>query len=244
MSSPAGAAPAALTFSAVTKHYAGRPVLNNLNLMITARATALVGVNGAGKSTLLRASLDLIGIDAGSIAIDGLDHRSPQARANLAYLPERFLPPHYLNGRELLRALQRLHGGAYDEAAAVACCRALDFDPALLERRARDYSKGMTQKLGLAACLLARRSLLILDEPLSGLDPLARRYCCEQLAAEKMRGTGLLFSTHTLHGLEALCDWVVVMHAGRIIFDDTLPVLKALHPTGTADEALLELIAG
>lgn len=233
----------ALCFTNVSKTYAGRPALDHINLKIEAHcATALVGVNGAGKSTLLRASLDLTGLDAGTIEIAGIDHRLAGARVDLAYLPERFVPPHYLTGRELLQTLLRLHGVHYDDLAAATECRALNLDVAALTRRARDYSKGMAQKLGLAACLLARRSLLILDEPFSGLDPVARQHSCARLFTEKAHGTTLLFSTHSCHEIDALCDQVVVIDAGRIVFNDTLPALRARHPTGNTEQALLTLM--
>jgi ABC-type multidrug transport system ATPase subunit len=232
--------PPALRCSEVRKTYAGRLALDDISFTLEAGAsTALVGLNGAGKSTLLRTCLDLIGLDAGRIEIAGIDHRHPAARDHLAYLPERFVPPHYLSGRELLRTLLALHGIHYDETAATAECRALNLDIAALSRRARDYSKGMAQKLGLAACLLAQRSLMILDEPFSGLDPLARRHCGERLLAEKARGTTLFFSTHSFHELTALCDRVVVMHAGRIVFDDTLAASRC---AGDPEQAFLGMI--
>ncbi len=232
-----------LRFLAVTKAYGGRDVLSNINLEIPrGTSTALLGLNGAGKSTLLRLALDLCAPDSGEVTLSGVPAHQPSARKNLAYLPERFLPPHYLTGAELLKTLLQQHAVDYDPAAALTECQQLDFDPRALQRRARDYSQGMTQKLGLIACLLARREFLILDEPMSGLDPLAHRLCCARLRAAQAAGITLLFSSHALHDVARLAERVVVLHAGRVAFDDQITVLRARDPAQNLEQAFLEMI--
>jgi len=234
---------AALTVSAVTKRYRQRPVLDGVSFQVPGgAATALLGVNGAGKSTLIRAVLDLIDIDAGSIDIFGQAHHRARSRAPLAYLGERFLSPHFARGREVLTLLCRLHGVDFDHARAVAECQALELDPSALERPAREYSKGMMQKLGLVACLLANRPLLLLDEPMSGLDPQARALIRERLRALRTAGTTIFFSTHALRDVGELCDRVIVLHAGRVRFDGPVGDLALLHPTRDLERAFLALI--
>jgi ABC-2 type transport system ATP-binding protein len=177
------AAPA-LAFRGVGKSFGQRVVLADINLEIArGEALGLVGVNGAGKTTLLRALLDLARPDQGSIEVFGTPASQADARQHLSYLAERFSPPGFATGLELLRYLLALHGLTFDLAQAREQALALDLDPAALARPARHYSKGMAQKLGLIACVLARRPLLVLDEPMSGLDPRARARFKRCLAA-------------------------------------------------------------
>lgn len=233
-----------LRYAAVSKAYGGTPVLIDINLEIgRGTSTALLGLNGAGKSTLLRLALDLVAPDKGDITLAGRPARSPAARERLAYLPESFVPPHYLTGAELLKILLTQHGIAYDEPAAFVECRQLEFDPAALSCRAREYSKGMAQKLGLIACLLARCEFLLLDEPMSGLDPLAHRLCSLRLRAAQATGTTILFSSHTLHDVHLLCERIVILHEGMIAFDDHIEALVALDPTRDLERAFLRVIA-
>ena len=232
-----------LVLEGVTKTYNGKPVLRSVDFMLDRGiATALVGVNGAGKSTLIRAILDLLALDSGTIRINNIPHQREAARKSVAYLPERFTAPHYLTGRELLRGLLSLHDVVFDEHAATNECRLLDLDPAVLDQRTRHYSKGMTQKLGLIACTLSKCDLLLLDEPLSGLDPVANRDYCDRLRKLKAGGTTLFFSTHALAEVAQICDRVVVMHAGHIAFDGTVAALCKGVPSGDPNAALLALI--
>ena len=161
----------------------------------------------------------------------------------MSYLAERFVPPPYLTGAELLRHLLALHGLAYDAATAVAEASALQLCPAALSASIRTYSKGMAQKLGLVACVLARRPLLVLDEPMSGLDPAARALFKQRLHALKLAGTALFFSTHQLTDLEPLCDRVVLIDAGRVLFDGPPATLLAQTATTDLERAFLRCIA-
>src|SRR4030065_2027216 len=118
-------------------------------------------MNGAGKTTLIKCLLDFCDIDGGEIRIFGIPHRETRARKPLAYLPESFLPPHSLTGRDFVKYMLALREQPYDEAAARAMCAALDLDAQALDRQARTYSKGMTQKLGFGAGLLCSAGLFI-----------------------------------------------------------------------------------
>src|SRR5688572_25027536 len=159
----------ALDLKGVTKSFLRMPAVSQLDLAIPAGAIfALVGINGAGKTTLIKCVLDFCELDSGHIEIFGVNHRTPHARSRLSFLPERFNPPFYLKGRDFLRYLLKLHGRQYDEAEAKAMLSDLDLDHGALDKPVREYSKGMTQKLGLIACFLAHKDLYVLDEPLSG----------------------------------------------------------------------------
>ena len=245
MNEPAAAGDGAplLACRGVHKAFGGRPALTGIDLVLRrGDAVALVGLNGAGKSTLLRIALDLLAPDAGEVRIDGRPAREPRARTSVAYLPERCVPPRNLTGAELISLLLDQHGVDFDPAAAARECTALDLDPAALGRRAHDYSKGMAQKLALVACLLAGRDLLVLDEPMSGLDPRAHRAARTRLAAARAAGTTLLMSSHALHDVAALCERVVVLHGGRIVFDDRITAFAARAPGGDLEAAFLATI--
>lgn len=230
----------ALEFRAVAKSFAGQQVLEDVNFeLASGEALGLIGVNGAGKTTLLRALLDLARPDSGTIKVFDTPSHDPSARAHLSYLAERFNPPGFVTGNELLRYLLALHGQTLVIADAQAEAVALDLEPAALARPVREYSKGMTQKLGLIACILARRSLLVLDEPMSGLDPRARALFKRRLLAQKALGTTLFFSTHLLVDVEALCDRIVVLDHAHLVFVGTPAVFLERYAADNLEDAFL-----
>ena len=165
----------ALRISKLTKSYASAIALTDLSLEVAAGDFfGLVGENGAGKTTLIKCALDFCDVGGGSIEIFGTPHRQTAARSRIAFLPERFVPHYFLSGRDFLRYTCELHRRDYDETRVREMLEALELAVGALDKPVRAYSKGMTQKLGLAACLLSEKDLYILDEPTSGLDPKAR----------------------------------------------------------------------
>jgi ABC-2 type transport system ATP-binding protein len=209
----------ALRIKALEKRYGKTAALAGVDLELAAgESFGLVGANGAGKTTLIKCILDLISCDAGAIEIFGIAAQNPAARRRLAYLPERFNPPHYLRAREFLALMGELTGERYDDRAVVTLLEELQLDRSVLGQPVRTLSKGMTQKLGLAGCLLARRDLYLLDEPMSGLDPAARvavKSVLRRLAAE---GRTLFFTSHVLADVEELCSSIAVLERGRVGF--------------------------
>ena len=144
-----------LEFAGVAKRYGAREVLHGVSFAVTrGEAVGLIGVNGAGKTTLIRGLLDRIRFDAGAVTLAGRAHTARAARAAVAYLPERFNPPAFATGAEVLAYLNALHGHPYDPARAAAEAAALELDVEALARPCREYSKGMAQKLGLIAAVL------------------------------------------------------------------------------------------
>jgi ABC-2 type transport system ATP-binding protein len=217
----------ALRFADVTKHYTNTRALADFSLEVRpGEFFGVIGVNGAGKTTLLKSLLDFCSIDSGSIEIFGVPHRLTRARARLAFLPERFNPPFYLTGRDFLRYMFSLHRVAYDAMSVERVFSALDLDIAALSKPARAYSKGMTQKLGLAACLLSGKELLVLDEPASGLDPKARALFKQELARLHEGRRTVFFSSHALADVEQLCDGLAVVHEGQLRFAGTPDALR------------------
>ena len=212
----------ALKFEKVVKRYGKQEVLSDVSLQLEeGEYLGLVGVNGAGKTTLIKCLLDFVAVTKGNIGIFGLPHTETNARRRLAFLPEKFMPPYYLTGQDFLEYMLRLHNVPYAEKQVMAILEILDLDPSALRKPVRQFSKGMSQKLGLAACLLSGKELLILDEPMSGLDPMARARLKRYLIGLKGKGTSLFFSTHLLADVEALCDRIIILHGGRVCFAGT-----------------------
>ena len=201
--------------SGLAKRFGKAEVLRGVDLEVApGEFLGLAGVNGAGKTTLIKCLLDFCAVDGGRIELFGIPHTEPRSRARLTFLPERFVPPYYLTGRDFLSFMLQLQQRRYDETEVAAMLAALDLDPGALGRPVRAYSKGMTQKLGLAASFLARRDFYVLDEPMSGLDPKARACVKALLADLRARGRTLLFTSHALTDIEEISDRMIVLHQG------------------------------
>jgi ABC-2 type transport system ATP-binding protein len=240
----AGAAPAfALRAEGLVKRYGTRSALDRVSLTVAPGVAAgLVGANGAGKTTFLKCVLDLCHFEAGEVELFGVPSRLAAARARLAYLPERFMPPHYLLGREFLQMTLALGGGAWNAERARALAEALELEAQALERPVRQLSKGMTQKLGLAACFLLERDLYVLDEPMSGLDPAARVAVKSVLARLQQAGRGLFFTSHVLADVEELCATLAVLEGGTLRFTGTPAQLRSQTGETSLERAFLACI--
>ncbi len=237
--------PAAIEIRGLDARYGRAPVLHAIDLTLRQGETVgLIGLNGAGKTTLLKSILMLTAPTAGSVRLFGEPHQAPGSRERLAYLPERFQPPGHLCGHDFIRLSLAFYYLPADPAAAAALAKALDFDPQALARPIRSYSKGMGQKLGLLATLLTERPLLILDEPMSGLDPKARIGLRQELARHRERGHAILMSSHELTDHDQLCDRVAVLHRGRLGYVGPPAELKRRERAPTLETAFLAAIAG
>jgi len=234
---------AALRVAGLRKRFGMREVLAGIELEVRAGAAfGLVGVNGAGKTTLLKCVLDLASFDAGQVEIFGVPSHASGARRRLSYVPERFMPPHYLRGREFLQMMLALAGDTYDEAHAVALLLKLELDAEVLGRPVRQLSKGMTQKLGLAACFLVERDLVLLDEPMSGLDPAGRVAVKSVLRQLDSRGRTLFFTSHVLADVEELCSSIAVLDRGAIRYSGAPADLCARTGEAQLERAFLRCI--
>ena len=233
----------ALEISELAKTYGKFSVLSALSLsVLPGECFGLVGMNGAGKTTLIKCLLDFCDIDSGEIRLFGVTHRETRARQPLAFLPEHFMPPQALTGRNFLRYMAALREQPYREDDALAMCAALDLDAQALARSARSYSKGMAQKLGLAACLLSGADLFVLDEPMSGLDPKARARLKQQLNRAKQAGKTIFFSSHVLADVEELCDRMAILHQGKLAFIGTPAACRENYQAQTLEAAYLACI--
>ena len=173
----------------------------------------MLGRAGAGKSGLLRAIAGLARLRAGTIRVFGDPPERPATRARLAYLPASFNPPGYLRGHDFVRLVLACHGGRVRRARTTLLAEQLGLDPELLNRPLRSCAKGVAQRLGVLAVLLTGRPLLVLDEPMRGLAPGARRLVKAQLAAGR-RGRTLVLSSPIASDLEDLCDRIAIFRQG------------------------------
>ncbi|MBL8642498.1 MAG: ABC transporter ATP-binding protein [Rhodospirillaceae bacterium] len=209
---------APLAVENVSTSYGKRQILNNISFSLTpGECFGLIGLNGIGKTTLIRSILALRDA-AGSITFFGELNASAKARRHLVYLPEKFQPSPQLYGWEHLSIHMDYFGQRVDKGAAREMAKGLDLDPTALDRKVRTYSKGMGQKLGLLGTLLVTAPLMILDEPMSGLDPRARVMLKDRLMEARNAGRTIFFSSHILADIEEICDRIAILHAGKIIY--------------------------
>jgi len=240
-----GAVPSfALEAERVDVRYGRRAALDGLSLSVgRGEVFGLIGLNGAGKTTLIKAALDLVRPDAGTIRLFGRPSSDAPARAAVSFLPELFRPSALLTGWDFLALTLAFYGRALDRTRAVARARALAFDPDLLDQRVGTYSKGTGQKIGLIGALLPECPLLILDEPMSGLDPEARGALKRAFADEAAAGRTVFFSSHVLADVDEICHRIGVLHRGRLLFAGHPADFRAHHPGVTLEDAFLSAIA-
>jgi ABC-2 type transport system ATP-binding protein len=231
----------ALAINGLTKDYAvgfwrKRPyrALDGLTLDVEpGEVFGFLGPNGAGKTTTLKLLMQLVFPTAGSAEILGRPLGDVGARRRLGYLPENPYFYDYLTGEELLAYFAALFGYASADARARAG-RLLDEVGIGAERRLqlRKYSKGMLQRIGIAQALLNDPELVILDEPMSGLDPLGRRDVRSLILRLRDRGCTVFFSSHVLSDAEALCSRVAILAKGRLVTTGRLADLVAFQARG------------
>lgn len=233
----------AIDFKGVCKRFGDHDALRSVSFAVPSGAVfGLVGLNGAGKTTLIKSLMDFSFPDSGEVLIFAQPATEALARGAVAYLSERFIPPAYLTGLEYLRMMSRLYGVTSDAERIDAAAAAIDLDAKYLSKRVGTYSKGSGQKLGIAAVLLSEQRLLVLDEPMSGLDPRARACLKEQIKAAQRRGATVLFSSHSLADVDELCDSFAVLHEGAIRFLGGAADLRSRTGAATLDAAFLKVI--
>jgi ABC-2 type transport system ATP-binding protein len=235
----------ALTVSDISYSVAGLDILKQLSIEVECgHYFAIAGINGAGKSTLIKLVLDLIRPrPGGSIRIFGLDNDDPQCRLQLAYLPEKFDVKKNISGRQYLEFIAAVYHRKADLRRLAELAEGLDFPPDRLGSRVGGYSKGMVQKLGLLSCLMLERQLLILDEPLSGLDPRARYHFKEVMHELKSSGHTVLYSTHLLADTEELCDRFGILHDGEMKYQGTPAECMQRYQADTLEKAYMACIS-
>jgi ABC-2 type transport system ATP-binding protein len=219
--------PAAIKTQHLTKRYGSFEALHNLDLEVAkGEVLGYLGPNGAGKTTTIRLLLGLIKPSEGEAEIFGLDaqRQKEAAHRRLAYVPgEASLWPS-LTGAETLGLLGKIHG-TVDEKYRKQLIEKFDFDPS---KKVRACSKGNRQKLNLIAAFMTRADLLMLDEPSSGLDPLMEQVFQGCVQEAKNNGQTVFLSSHILSEVEALCDRVAILRAGKLVEIGTLAQIRHL----------------
>jgi len=190
-----------------------------------------VGPNGAGKTTTFKSILGFVSPTEGKIELLGKEHTNSEARRRIGYLPENPYFYDYLTGEELLRYMGELQGlprKVLNERTD-ELLRKVSMEHAK-KLQMRKYSKGMLQRIGVAQALINDPEFLILDEPMSGLDPIGRREIKDLILEEKRKGKTILLSSHMLSDVEALCDRVGIIMGGTVIKIGKIgDLLKEIH---------------
>ena len=234
----------ALSICDLSYSISGVDILDTLNLQIPeASYFAIAGVNGAGKSTLIKLILDLIRPSSvGELKIFDQPNKQTGCRDQLAYLPEKFDVKRSVSGWQYLDFVASIYGIAHDRKQTSELAARLDIEPKWLESKIGSYSKGMVQKLGLVSCFMLDRKLLILDEPLSGLDPRARYHFKQLLQAVKSQGMTILYSTHLLADAEENCDQFGILHQGEMKFIGTPADCMQRYQADSLEQAYMQCI--
>lgn len=239
-----------ISFSDVSKTYAlelgrrAKTALSGVSFALAARETlGLVGANGAGKSTCIKLLLDFIRPDRGEIQLLGGSPAQPDVRRRIGYLPEVANFPANLTVIDMLRFTGRTCGldGAQIAAGGEKWLRRLGLW-ADRGRPLRDYSKGMQQRANFAIALLNEPELLILDEPMSGLDPIGRADMLALIGELKAQGRAILFCSHILEDVDRLADRVLVLHQSHKLFEGPPRQLCARRGAADFTGAYLDLV--
>jgi ABC-2 type transport system ATP-binding protein len=232
-----------LKFSEISKSFANRFVLSSVSFDVKENEIfGFIGLNGQGKTTLIKIILDLLDQDEGEIEIFGISRVLPEARRRVCYLPEKFQPSIHSSGKEFLKFVLGFYGKKFDAEKARQICDNLDLRFEMLSQKISKYSKGMTQKLGLMAVFLSEADLVILDEPMSGLDPKARIALKRELIDYKNSGKTVFFSSHILSDMDEICDEIAVLNEAKIVFTGTPQAFKIKHQQDSLDKAFLKEI--
>ncbi len=233
----------AITISSLATAYGKTQVLHDINITIPKGIVfGLIGLNGAGKTTLIKVLLGLREATAGQALVLGYRPGHAEAKKQIAYLPEKFEPPAFLTGFEFIDFTQNIYGRKVTREAILQAADLLQLQHAALPRRVTSYSKGMRQKLGLMATLLTNCPLIILDEPMSGLDPRARILVKEAIVAVQKQGKTIIVCSHILADLEEMCPAIAVLHEGRLAFTGAPQALKGQTSQPTLERAFLTCI--
>jgi ABC-2 type transport system ATP-binding protein len=213
-----------IVFDDVSKFYGEVLGVNRIDLAIGSGITALVGPNGSGKTTLMNLMAGLLRPTEGQVSIGGLTPDDPERLfREVGYCTQFDTFPRGIKGWEFVRLYLLLHGYSdadADRKARVAIERVGMMDAA--DRRIAGYSKGMKQRIKLAQSIAHDPSILVLDEPLNGLDPLARAESIEMFRAFAAEGRLLIISSHVLHEVDELSDRVVLIHGGYIVAEGAI----------------------
>jgi sodium transport system ATP-binding protein len=232
--------------SALCKRFGSVDAVNDMSFAARdGEITGLLGPNGAGKSTCLRMMYGVLTPDSGSARIDGIDIRgeTSAARAHLGVLPHAAGLYNNLTARENIDYFGSLQGIGRERLRRrtdeLACALGME---SFINRRVKGFSQGQRIKVALARALVHDPGNLILDEPTNGLDVMAIRSLREMLHTLRAQGRCILFSSHVMQEVAALCDRVVIIGHGRVLADDTPQAIRDRSGAQTLEEAFLHVL--
>lgn len=217
--------------------YVNIPVLKDISFEVSSgEVVGLIGLNGAGKSTTISEIIGLLQPYQGSVTLDGLQLlENPESyRRKIGYIPETPILYEELTLQEHLDTVALAYGLGEQQELRQKLLQLFRLEDKL-DWYPINFSKGMKQKVMIIAALMIEPSLLIVDEPFLGLDPLAIRDLTTIIAEEKAKGTAVLMSTHVLDSAEKMCDRFVILHHGEILANGSLEELRQQFSIPTAD---------
>lgn len=210
------------------KYLDGKQVLFDINLSIAGgEVFGFLGPNGAGKTTTMKAILGLIRPDEGAVSIFGDSTLSNGTKEKIGFMPENTYLYKYLTGREFLRFNGKFFAISDSdlEARIEEILHKMGLETAGDKLLAK-YSKGMLQRIGLGQAIINNPSVVFLDEPMSGLDPIGRKMVKDLILELKKKGTTVFFNTHILSDVESICDSFAIIHQGRLIANESVKNLR------------------
>jgi ABC-2 type transport system ATP-binding protein len=224
----------AIVLRHVTKRFGEVTAVENVSLGVPSGSIyGFIGPNGSGKTTTLRMIMHILLPDQGEIEVLG-SRDTAAARDHVSYLPEERGLYKKMTARRLLRYYARLKGRRQPEidTAIDEWIRRMDL-PGVLDRPIETLSKGMSQKLQFISAVISRPSLLILDEPFSGLDPMNAQVLKDAVLELRQRGTTVVFSTHDMSTAEKMCDRIFMIFKGKKVLDGTLHDIQEQYGADT-----------
>jgi ABC-2 type transport system ATP-binding protein len=224
----------AITLRGVTKRFNGTAAVDDLSLTVPAGSIyGFIGPNGSGKTTTLRMIMHILLPDEGEIEVLG-SRDTAAARDRVGYLPEERGLYKKMTIRRLLRYYARLKGGTLPaiDVAIDEWMQRMEL-PGLLDRQIETLSKGMSQKVQFVSAVVSNPSLLILDEPFSGLDPVNAQVLKDAVLEMRRRGTTVVFSTHDMSTAEKMCDRIFMIFRGRKVLDGSLESIQDRYGADT-----------
>lgn len=232
-----------LSIKGVSAGYGKMPVVHDVDFSVkTGEFFGLIGLNGAGKTTLIKTILGLRDQMSGEVLVKGQQNTSKLSKSHMAYLPERFEPPWFLSGLEFLKFSLKIYNKKATSDEIYEAADKLALDRKALGRKVHTYSKGMRQKLGILGTVFTGCDLFILDEPMSGLDPMARTLVKDMLVETKNHDNTIFLSSHILADMDEICDRVCVLHEGVIKFVGTPDDLKKQTKSKNLERAFLHYV--
>ncbi len=216
-----------ISITVATKRYGSATAVDNVSFEVRqGESFALLGPNGAGKTSLVKMLLGFTRPTSGTLSINGMSVTDPMCRASVGYCAENNAIPPYLTGYEFLARHAELIGLSKDQARTEIEAIIISVGMQGKEKQAaRTYSKGMVQRIGLGAALLGSPKLLILDEPVSGLDPIGIREVRMLLEERKRMGTTILLNSHLLSEVEKVCDTAAIIKNGKILIKESISAI-------------------